>query len=183
MKIAYKLTDQNFRTRDGYQWELNRWQETSGEGGLCSDGWLHFYTHPLLAVLLNPVHADIKNPRLFKVEVSGKFKDDNGLKVGYTKAKLIKELKLPEISLTQKIAFGILCTLEIYKEETYVKWAKNWLAGKDRSSSAATWAAADATYAAAYAAARAADAAADARAAAGKKLDLIKIAKKAVRVK
>ncbi len=135
--IKYKLTNQEMQTKNNYQWEYDKWHEVSGEGDLCSNGWLHFYHSPELAVLLNPIHANIKNPRLFEVEVKGKHKDDNGLKCGYSKARLIKEIKLPEFTLTQTVAFGIYCALEVYKEKNYVKWAKNWLSGKDRSKEAA----------------------------------------------
>ena len=55
---GYKLTNQEMQTHNGFQWELGEWQETSGEGGLCGPGWLHYYSDPLLAVLLNPIHAD-----------------------------------------------------------------------------------------------------------------------------
>ena len=41
--------------------------------------------------------------------------------------RLIKEIEVPNITLTQKIAFGILCALEVYKVEDFVKWANNWL--------------------------------------------------------
>src|SRR3989304_4485465 len=68
---AYKLTDQQMRTYGDCQWTLGEWKETSGEGNLCGPGWLHFYTHPLLAALLNPIHANIQNPRLFRVEAEG----------------------------------------------------------------------------------------------------------------
>jgi hypothetical protein len=99
-----------------------------------------------------------------------------GLKGGCTEMVIMKELPLPEITLTQRIAFGILCSLEVYNEESYVKWAKDWLSGEDRTSASdAASAAASAARAAvsdASAAARAAEraaasaAASDARAAA-----------------
>ena len=46
---------------------------------------------------------------------------------------LIKEIALPKINKTQKIAFGILCTLEVNQEENFVLWANDWLSEKDRS--------------------------------------------------
>ena len=140
-QIRCKLTDQNLKTYNGFQWELGKKRVASGKGELCSSGWLHCYTHPLLAILLNPVHANIKNPRLFEIEVGGKMKTDNGLKEGWTGMALVKEIEIPEISLTQKIAFGILCSLEVYKEESYVIWAKNWLNNVDRTDLAAARAA------------------------------------------
>ena len=171
----YKLTDQNMRTHIGFQWKLNEEKTTSGQGDtLCNASWLHYYHSPLLAVLLNPIHADIKNPRLFEVKALGKHLDDRGLKGGCNRMTLIKELKLPEITLNQKIAFGILCSLQVYKEKSFVSWAKNWLSGTNRDTAAY---AADAYAADAYAA-YAADAAAAAAA-----IDFIKIAKKALTYK
>jgi len=44
MKIAYKLTNSKMRTFNGFQWELGKWYETTGEGKFYSSGWLHFYS-------------------------------------------------------------------------------------------------------------------------------------------
>lgn len=202
MTIAYKLTDQNMQTKGGCQWVLgekkttkkretiigeintngqyNSKQPTEIDPPLCSEYWLHFYTDPLLAILLNPIHANFTNPRLFEADCSGLFKDDKGLKVGYTEATLIKEIPLPTITSEQKIKFAILCTMEIHKDPNWTEWANNWLSGKDRSIAAARDAAARAAARAARAARAAADAAADAADAAYAELDLIAIAKKAI---
>lgn len=56
---AYKLTDENHQTRNETQWGENITHYTNGEGELCGPGWLHYYNDPLLAVLLNPVHAGL----------------------------------------------------------------------------------------------------------------------------
>jgi hypothetical protein len=160
---AYKLTNQNLQTHKSYQWKLGEKRTTSGEGELCGPGWLHFYTDPRLAVILNPIHAGINNPRLFEVEVGGQCKEDRGVKVGYTEATLIKEIPLPEIPIEKKIEFAIRCSLVTAPTKQYVEWAKNWLNGTDRSESAAYVAvSAVSVSAAAYAAAKAAYFAADA---------------------
>jgi len=209
----YKLTTQNLQTYEGFQWEIGKEITTDGRRDfLCNSSWLHYYHHPLLAVLLNSIHADIINPKLFEVKAGGKHLNDRGLKGGCTKMILIKELPLPVITLVQKVAFGILCSLVVYKNKEYVTWANNWLSGKDRTYSAAhaaraasdavyaTRAATDAARAAAYAAADSARAAAyvaadsayaayaatraaadSAYAATHIKIDLIKIAKKALK--
>ena len=149
-----KLTDENMQTYNKTQWQLQQWQETDGSEELCSPGWLHYYSHPLLAAFLNPIHADFATPRLFEIEIAGKIKEDHGLKLGCTKLRLVKEIAVPAVTLEQRIKFGILCALEVYKDAKFVQWANNWLDGTDRSRAAAN---------AAYAAARAAaDAAADA---------------------
>lgn len=186
----YKLTDQNLQTRNGFQWQIGVEVQTDGvEKTLCNDSWLHCYSHPLLAVLLNPIHANISNPRLFEVKALGRHLNDRGLKEGCTKMTLIKELKLPEITLNQKVAFGILCSLEVYKEPKYVKWANDWLCGIDRTVAAAAAHAAAAYVAAATAHVAAAHAAAAAYAYAAAaayayaSFNLIKIVKEAIKIK
>ncbi|MDD4242899.1 MAG: hypothetical protein PHG08_01170, partial [Bacilli bacterium] len=151
MKI-YKLTDQNLQTYNGFQWELGvAAPELPAGGDLCSSSYYHAYTSPLLAVFLNSIHADIENPKMFEAEGFGELADDHGLKVGYKSMVLVKELELPAVTLTNRIAFGILCSLEVYKEPAFVTWAENWLNGTDRTIEAA-WAAARAAWAAARAA-------------------------------
>jgi hypothetical protein len=130
---AYKLTDQNLQTRNGFQWTISEWQKTDGSGQLCSAGWLHAYEDPLLAVLLNPYHGNLQNPRLWEVEVAGKSMDDEGLKCGFTKMRLVKELPLPVVSPIQRIAFGILCVLAVYNDPEWRHWAEDWLDNKDRT--------------------------------------------------
>ena len=114
-----------------------KWYETTGERDLCSPDWLHFYSDPLVGMFLNPIHANIKNPRLFRVKVEGKGLDDHGLKCGYSRAKLIKELTVPQISSVQRVRFAILCAKKVYKEKEWNKWANNWLSGKDRTEESA----------------------------------------------
>ena len=133
MKTAYKLTDSEIRTYKGFQWELGKWYETTGEGKFCSPGWLHFYNDPLVGMFMNPIHADIENPRLFRAEVEGNFIDDNGLECGYSRARLIEELPVPQISPVQRVRFAIFCVKEVYKEKGWNKWADNWLSGKNRT--------------------------------------------------
>ena len=197
--IKYKLTDQNLQTYEGFQWEMGKKVTTSEEEELCGPGWLHYYHHPLLAVLLNPIHANIKNPRMFEVEVGSTCLDDKGLKGGTTEMTLVKEISIPEVTIVNRIAFAILCAKDVYKETGWNKWADNWLNNIDRSHDAAAAAyaaadaaaayAADAAYAYADAYADAADAAyvaytaAAAAAANAADLDLITLAEKAMTYK
>jgi hypothetical protein len=150
-----KLTDQDLKTYNGCQWALGEWKETSGNGDLCSPGWLHGYKHPLLAVLLNPIHATFDNPRLFRIEVAGLMKDDLGLKFGATEMRLVEEISLPAVTDEQRVRFAIFCALEVCKDAKFVAWANRWLSGEDQSSAAA-----ESAQAAAQAAALAAESAA-----------------------
>ena len=125
----------------------------TGTGGLCTDGVIHYYDHPMLAVLFNPIHANIQPPRLIEIEIDEE-KYHDSLKGGCRKASFVKELAVPEIPAEQKIAFVIKISLKYCRDADYILWANNWLNGKDRS------------YCAARAAARVADDWAAARAAA-----------------
>jgi len=116
-EIRYKLTDRNMQTYEGCQWTLNEWKETTGEGDLCSAGWLHVYSDPLVAAFMNPIHAMFTNPRLFKAEVDGKSKDDKGRKEGWTRVRLVKELDMPKPTLEQWIRFGILCAMKVCEDK------------------------------------------------------------------
>ena len=138
MKTAYKLTDSKMRTYKGFQWELGKWYETTGEGKLCSSNWLHFYNDPLVGMFLNPIHANIKNPRLFRAEVEGKFLNDNETKCRYSRTRLVEELPVPQISNVQRVRFAILCAKKVYKEKEWNEWADKWLSGKDRTAKSAT---------------------------------------------
>lgn len=188
--IVYKLTDQKMQAHGGCQWEIGVPRETDGSGDLCGPGWLHYYHDPLLAVLLNPIHAGIEDPILWEAEAEGLHRDDKGLKGGCTRLTLIRQIDLPQITIEQRIRFGILCAKEVCAEPIWNAWADRWLSGADMSVEAAAraaWAeAAWAAWAAARAeraawAARAARAAARAARAAGTPLDLIAIAREALK--
>jgi len=191
----YKLLNQDRTTYGGIKWPIGQWNEATGDSNqsLCTNGWLHCYDDPYLALFLNPIHADIKNPIICEVEVAGDSKNDRGLKRGYRKMRVLKDLSIPEPTTEQRIKFAIYCTLEVYDDPNFKQWASNWLSGTDRSIRA-TWAAAEAVWAAwatwaaaeaaaratAWAAARAAAWAAETAARAAKTIDLVSIAKKAM---
>jgi len=135
--MYYKLTNQRLQTYNNCQWKIGKWKRINDDcrgSGLCTQSWFHCYSSPLLAVLLSPIHINIKDPRLFRVEVKGKKLSDKGLKYGFTMMRLVQELPLPEITVTQKVAFAILCVKEINRSKKWDDWADNWLSGKDRSS-------------------------------------------------
>ena len=178
-------------TQNNTQWGENVTHEATGDiqKGLCSDAWIHAYTHPLLAVFMNPVHARIKNPILWEGKGEGEAKFESE-KCGFRKFTTLRQIPLPEVTDVQKITFGILCVKEVYKDPSWNQWADKWLSGEDRTkssayaassaASSAARAAANAAYAAdAYAASDAASSAASK--ATGKELDFVSIALKAVK--
>jgi hypothetical protein len=119
---------------------------------MCTDGVLHCYSNPYLAVLFNPIHAAIKNPRIFEIECST-ILDTDGLKSCSKSQTPVKEISLPQLSTNQTVAFAIKCALVVCKEAGFVSWATSWLAGEDRSYASASAAAYAASASAAYAAA------------------------------
>ena len=192
MTKLYKLTDENWETHGHTKWGPGVTHgPTSGEGSLCGPGWLHAYTSPELALLLNPIHANFRNPVLWEAEGEIE-KSDSGLMVGVRTLTTIRILDQPEITIEHLVRFAILCALEICTEPGFVAWANAWLSGANRSAYAAytaytvvygvDLAAVYATNAAraVYAARAAAGAANVAAHVAAGKLDLIAIAKKAL---
>ena len=197
---AYKFTDINGQTYNGLQWGDNVTHEEPGNPrGLCNKGWLHFYRDVLVAVMMDPGHGRyLLKPscRLYEAEAEGEILDDPDGKSGCTRLTTVKQIPIPEVSLNQRIRFGILCAMEVTPEASnpeWYAWARGWLDGTDRSAKAAeaaeAAAAAWAAWWAAEAALRAAEAAATAAAAAAAyeaaewataPLDLADLARRAV---
>ena len=196
----YKLTDENGMTRDETQWGPGATHSGTGAGGLCGPGYIHAYEHPLLAVLLNPIHANFRNPRLW--EATGEIAlRDGHLKCGCVSLTTLREIPVPKITAEQCVRFAILCAKQVFRDTAYTAWADKWLSGEDRSAWAAAeaaraaaeaaraeaaeaaWAAAEAWAAEAWAAEAAARAWAAARAARAADIDLIAIAEEAICVK
>ena len=132
----YKLTDMNMKTFGGYPWALGKWNRTSGEGDLCGPGWLHAYTSPVLAELLDPIHANFREYRLFRGEASGPVISDSGLKVGYTNMRITEELPRLHITTENRIRFGIACACRVCTSAEYRAWAERWVSGADRTKAA-----------------------------------------------
>jgi len=141
MNKRYKLIEREaVKTENGgekeekFDWKLKKWKEVEGDKeffGVFSEGWLHCYSDPLIAILLNPINENIQNPRIFEVEVDGK-EAYNNMKYAYKKMRLIKEVNVPKITLEQKVKFAVLCALEVCTDNKFTSWAKDWYGGKKR---------------------------------------------------
>lgn len=138
VQTLYKLTDAWGTTSGGIQWGENITHAATGSADqpLCSDGWIHAYEHPDLAVLLNPIHGQFIYPRLWEARgVIGKKKGQT--KCGCRELTTVREVPLPRWSIVQSVAFGILCALEVCKDPQFVMWAERWLSGVDRTEESA----------------------------------------------
>ena len=112
-RICYKLTDQKGQTCNGTQWGEHITHTTSGDGELCGPGWLHAYDSPYVAVINNPIHADITTPRLWLARWDGTRKDDSGHKFGATSLTTIRELPLPVLTDRALRLYAVRCALEV----------------------------------------------------------------------
>lgn len=161
---VYKLVDQNYRTRAGEKnethWQIGVRAQATGALGqpLCTDGHIHGYEHSLVAVFMNPVHANIKDPRMLVCEVEEPILREGQLKLGARTMTPVKEIPCPKLSTEQRVEIAIRFALTIWSEPSFTAWAQQWIDGSDRSKEAAARAAAEAW--AAEAAADAAEAAA-----------------------
>jgi len=137
----YKLLSKEMTSYKDTKWEIGIPIKIEKTGNtMCSDEVLHCYNHPLLAVFLNPIHVNIKEPKLFEIEVD-KIVNDDGLKFASKSQTLINEIPLPEISSEQRIEIGIKIAKIVFKDEKWNEWADKWLSGEDRSITAADTAA------------------------------------------
>lgn len=165
----YKLLTQDLKSHNNTQWQIGVPITIQKEGvKMCTDQVLHCYNHPLLAVLFNPIHAKIQNPKLFEISVD-QIVNTDGLKFASKSQTLIGEIPLPQINIEQRIEFAIKVAKLVCEDSKWNTWADSWLDGSDRSKESA-WAAYTAAYAyiasAAYAAYDASYAAAGAASAA-----------------
>lgn len=137
----YKLTDQNMQTYGETQWSLN--VPVSAEGDaitLCSNGFIHAYENPWIALIMNPQHANFLSPRLFIAEGTISIKD-GVLKCGCKSLTLVSELSVPTIETEKLVEFAIKCALSACKDTRFNRWAKYWLNNSNRSAADAATAA------------------------------------------
>ena len=158
----YKLTNKNGCTQGNTQWGIGVTHELKAteKPRLCTKDVLHAYKNINLALLLNPNHANISNPKIWEAE--GKIVVEDYGKVGCFKLTTTKELSCPDWYIDDKkrrrvqVQFAVLCAesvLHIYENQypddnrprKAIEAAQNYL--KKPSNAAAK-----ATNAAAYAA-------------------------------
>jgi len=139
-----KLTDSKDQTRNGTQWGPSVMHKAPGRGDLCTDGWIHYYRDPMLAVMMDPAHGNFgEKAHMWTVTVSGKRKHEPD-KSGAQCVRTVERIDMPVVTRTQRQAFGILAAREVYAQwstrDTDGKWwlwSERWLSGEDRSTEAA----------------------------------------------
>ena len=130
---AYKFTTAGNYTRNFTLWGNNVTHTAKGTGNhLCSNSFIHFYRNPFVAAFVSPLHVPTTYSKLWLCEASGKIVHEP-LKSGAKSLTTLYPIPLPTITITQRIAFIILCAKEIHTDKKWNKWADNWLSGKDRT--------------------------------------------------
>ena len=128
----YKLTDEHGQTYNNTQWGEGVTHTASDTGALCTTGWLHAYTDPYIAILLNPIHADFTSALLWTAEGEIEITEYD-LKVECTTLTTLRTIPLPILTTEQRVHIAVLCALEVYHKPVFVTWANNWINGTDRS--------------------------------------------------
>jgi len=165
----YKLTNKNGCTQGNTQWGIGVTHELKAteKPRLCTKDVLHAYKNINLALLLNPNHANISNPKIWEAE--GKIVVEDYGKVGCFKLTTTKELSCPDWYIDDKkrrrvqVQFAVLCAesvLHIYENQypddnrprKAIEAAQNYLKKPSNAAAKAANAAAYAAYAACVAA-------------------------------
>ncbi len=145
--ILYKLTDRDGYTRRGVTNELlwapgvTHEAAEPAEAGtqLCTNQVIHAYRSLELGLFMNPIHANIADPRAW--ECDGDIVADDSTKAGVKRLTIIRDVQVPDITTEQRVKFGILAVRQVCHEPYWLAWADSWLSGNNRQVAAATWAA------------------------------------------
>ena len=147
MTTYYKLTTQNNRSAHGdLTWGEGITHSVAGPLVLSKNG-IHVYTDPVLALFLNPIDANITTPVVWTWVAEGDHTEGQ-LKIAVQQFTTIRIVEVQSPTLPQRVTFGILAALEVYREPRFLEWTEKWLSGQDRSrasaraAGAAAWAAA-----------------------------------------
>jgi len=103
---------------------------------LCSNQVIHYYSHPYIAILMNPIHANHIDPLLWEADTPKSYAYD-GTKGGCKTLTTLRQIPIPQFTSEQLITIAIKCALAVYHEKSFVVWANKWLEGTDRTRSAA----------------------------------------------
>src|SRR6185312_2794598 len=129
MTRLYKLTDRQESTYNDTVWGENVTHSIPADRPgfkLCSSQVIHAYEHPVIAVLLNPVHAGFYHPLLWEAEGEVVVRDGQ-LKCGVKKLTTLRRIPLPTITHEQQQRIGLRCALKVYSEPRFVALANAWL--------------------------------------------------------
>jgi hypothetical protein len=84
---------------------------------------------PLVAIMLNPWHAQIDQQKMLELEIGQVEVINNDTCINMT----VREASVPSVTTDQKIVFALMVMQEVYKNPVFNNWADSWISGSDRS--------------------------------------------------
>lgn len=116
-------------------WSIGGTHVAIGAGtDIGSDAMIRVYEHPLIAVLMNPIHEDFDPTKMRLFIAEGDIVVRQGqLQCGVRALKLVEEIPVPILTLEQRVKFALLSHKEVCDDPDWNTWADAWLSGKDRS--------------------------------------------------
>lgn len=132
MTTLYKLTSSDMLTRNNTHWGINITHKLpkKKEYTFCSGDVIHAYVSPNLATIMDCMHGKFL-PKAILWECEGNIVINDGIKIGCTELTTLYQVKIPTITLRQKVTFAIKCVQHIYKDPNWNKWANHWLRDED----------------------------------------------------
>lgn len=122
--VLYKIINNNRRRACGLTWG-------PGVTHRLPHGHLFdVYRSPLLAALMNPAHEEFDSMHLW--EADGEVVNSTGYSIGVNSLTTIREVPLPEVTTTQRVAFAILAVRAAASKIDWCRWADGWISGYRR---------------------------------------------------
>lgn len=143
--MRVKLTDKDGRTYGGMLWgEGVHHAATGTPNAIGTDGYIHYYDNPLIAVFINPIHGDFDPATMLlwefvpdegTAEKRGECGSQRGVRAGTT----THLMPVPQITIAQRVRATILIARKVFggKSLAWDNWAEGWLARRDRSATLA----------------------------------------------
>ena len=125
--MFYLITDSNNKTWRDVTWEENITHEQNDNPNYL----FSVYDDPILAHMMNSAYEGFKNPNIWLAE--GEVTNSFEFRYECSKLTAKKQIQVNVPTDDQRIAFAILCSIQIVSNPIYKEWAKNYLSGNDRT--------------------------------------------------
>ena len=108
---------------------LAAWQNKDKQQPIIREKWLHAFTHPIIAMLLNRVYVDADDPKVWRCR--GKIAHLAIDKLAYCNELTTEQLMVkPNIGLYTRMKFGFACVDKVYKNTAFHNWMLDWFGGR-----------------------------------------------------
>lgn len=107
--MLYKVTDSDGCTRGGTRWGPGVTHHAQGSPAqdINSDGWIHVYEHPVLALIFKSLHSDhAANPKRIWEAQGTVGKHCGHVKCGCRSLTTVREIAFPDVPLRELVEFA-----------------------------------------------------------------------------